>query len=502
MRAMLKSLRRAGQLGLLLLPLLTAGCGDSGDKGPLTVSVIGDRAKIVDPNRQPLTGPEAALMQATAQGLIRFDGSGQIEPGLAIRWDVSDDGLYYTFRLDDRAGIDADNVARRLRVAIARSSRNPLRPMLGAVDEIVAVTPEVIEIRLKAPRPNLLQILAQPELGLAASRTLGGTGPLRVEERGTSGILLGPIADKADRDPPSEAEKERQQVRLRGERAALAVARFRGGATQVVLGGRFQDLAVARAANLPANVLRFDPVAGLFGLAIVDTKGLAGNADARRALSMAIDRERIVAAFGVKGWRSAITLVPGGIADLAAPAVPDWTAMPLGDRQASAAGAIARLRADRARQRGASADTTAAPLRVALPKGPGARLLFALIRADWARIGVAAEAVGGEDDADLRLVDLVAPADTASWYLRHFTCDRSPACDAAADDALAAGREAVTLPERNTLLARADQALVRVTPFIPIASPLRWSLAPPQLGAFKENARGTHPLNHLRAERR
>jgi peptide/nickel transport system substrate-binding protein len=499
-RAVLRPILR---IALLLLPALAAGCGDGADEGPLTVSVIGDKAKIVDPNRHPLTAPEAALMQATAQGLIRFDGGGQIEPGLAIRWDVSDDGLYYTFRLDDRANIDADNIARRLRVAIARSSRNPLRPMLGAIDEIVAVTPEVIEIRLTAPRPNLLQLLAQPEMGLAASRTLGGTGPLRIVERGTSGILLGPIADKAEREPPSEAEIERRQVRLRGERAALAVVRFRGGGVQAVLGGRFQDLAIARAANLPAPVLRFDPVAGLFGFAVADAKGLAGEADARRALAMAIDRERIVAAFGVKGWRSAITLVPGGIADLATPVAPDWAVMPLADRRTTAAGTIARLRADQARKKGA--DDPAAPpppLRVALPKGPGARLLFALVRADWARIGVAAEAVGPEDKADLRLIDLVAPADSASWYLRQFTCDRSPACDAAADEALASGREAASLPERNVLLAQADQALARATPFIPIAMPLRWSLVSPQLSAFKENARAAHPLNHLRPERR
>lgn len=489
-------MRAIRHLGLVLLPLLAAGCGDGNNAGPLAVSVVGDRAKIVDPNRQPLSAPEAALMQATAQGLIRFDDSGQIEPGLAIRWDVSDDGLYYTFRIDDRADIDADNIARRLRVAIARPSRNPLKPMLGAVDEIVAVTPEVIEIRLKAPRPNLLQILAQPEMGFAASRTLGGTGPLRIVERGTTGILLGPIADRTEGEPPSQAEIEREQVRLRGERAAIAVARFQGGAAQVVLGGRFQDLAIARAASLPANVLRFDPVAGLFGFAVADAKGLAGDPDARRALSMAIDRERIVAAFAVKGWRSAITLVPGGVADLAAPAAPDWAAMPLADRQASAAGTIARLRA-------AGKDAASPrPLRVALPKGPGARLLFALIQADWARIHVAAEAVGPEDEADLRLVDLVAPADSASWYLRHFTCDRSPACDAGADDALATGREAASLTERNILLARADQAFARITPFIPIAMPLRWSLAPPQLDGFKENARGAHPLNHLRPARR
>lgn len=487
----------------LLLPLLAAACSDKGEDGPLNVSVIGASPKIVDPNRQPLSAPDAALMQATAQGLIRFDGGGQIEPGLAMRWDVSDDGLYYTFRLKDHAGIDADNVARRLRVAIARSSRNPLRPMFGAVDEIVAVTPEVIEIRLTAPRPNLLQLLAQPEMALVASRTRGGTGPLRVEQRAAGHLILAPAARRtADESDVDEEEEARHQIWLRGERAAMAVARFRDRGAQAVLGGRFHDLAVARAAALPANMLRFDPVAGLFGLAVDDDTGFMATADARRALSMALDRDRLIAAFGVKGWRSAITLVPGGIADLSSPAAPDWAAMPVDQRRQIASGTIARLRAGRGSRAVAPAPSAAPRVRVALPQGPGSRLLFTFLKLDWARIGVEAEAVGPEDKADLRLIDMTAPVDSGSWYLRQFTCDRSAVCNEAVDEALQAGRSASSLPERNTLMAQADQALTRIVPFIPIAMPLRWSLASPNLAGFEENARGMHPLDHLRADRR
>lgn len=494
-------MRNLRRLLMLLLPLLAAACSEKGADGPLNVSVIGDTPKIADPNRRPLSAPDAALMQATAQGLIRFDGGGQIEAGLAMRWDVSDEGLYYTFRLQDDAGIDTENVARSLRAAIARSSRNPLQPMLGSVDEIVAVTPEVIEIRLIAPRPILLQLLAQPEMGLVASRTRGGTGPLHILERGKERIVLAPLQDRVESDEDEdEDERARQQIWMRGERAALAVARFRNNGAQAVLGGRFHDLAIARAGGTPANTLRFDPVAGLFGLVVVDRKGFTGHPDARRALSMALDRDRLVAAFGVKTWRSALTLVPAGVADLSSPAVPDWASMPIDDRRAIARGTVARLRADQARQAGSEDASTAPRVRVSLPNGPGSRLLFTFLRRDWARIGVEAEAVGPDDDADLRLIDLVAPADSGSWYLRQFTCNRSPVCNEAVDEALNAGRSAPSLPERNILLGQADQALMRITPFIPIATPMRWSLVAPELTAFQENARGTHPLNHLRPE--
>jgi peptide/nickel transport system substrate-binding protein len=109
---------------LALMALLT-GCGDRGNDGPIPVSLIGPMPAIADPNQKALSASSSALLSATAQGLVRFDGAGQIEPGLAIRWDVSDDGLYYTFRLADGTDIDAEDVARRLRAAIGPASRNP-----------------------------------------------------------------------------------------------------------------------------------------------------------------------------------------------------------------------------------------------------------------------------------------------------------------------------------------------------------------------------------------
>ena len=480
------------RIALALLLATTACSGNKGDDKPLDVSVIGEAPAILDPNQKILRAADAALLAATAQGLIRFDGSGQIEPGVAIRWDVSDDGLYYTFRIDDESGFDAEDVARRLRIMIGRTSNNPLKAVLGAIDEIVAVTPEVVEIRLTAPRPNFLQLLAQPEMALITSRSTGGSGPLKIDGRGPGWLLLGPprVDDGEQHDT---ADVARHQVRLRGERAALAVVRFREDAAQAVLGGRFQDLAIARAAQTPANTLRFDPVSGLFGLAISDTSGFLGSAENRRALSMAIDRDRLVAAFAVKGWRPTITIAPAGNADLPAPATPDWADTPLSRRRMMAIDAIAA-----GRPQGAPPPS----IRVAMPDGPGGRLLFSLLRLDWAGIGVEAQAVGPRDKADLRLIDQVAPADTGAWYLRQFQCGRSAACSETVDALMEKSRTAPTLLEHNLTLAEADTRLVQITPFIPLASPLRWSLIDSTLKDFKENPRGVHPLNHLRPAKR
>ena len=142
--------------------------------------VIGGEPKMRDPASGPLATPDAVLLTNVAQGLVRFDASGNIVGGLAERWNVSDDGLSYIFRLasaewPDGRKITAEQVAKILKRNVAPRSRNPIKDTLGAIDDIVAMTDRVIEIRLAAPRPSLLALLAQPEMAIVRGRF--GTGP-------------------------------------------------------------------------------------------------------------------------------------------------------------------------------------------------------------------------------------------------------------------------------------------------------------------------------------
>jgi peptide/nickel transport system substrate-binding protein len=468
--------------GLVLLALL-ASCGGKDDDGPVAVSVIGSMPAIEDPSRKPLFPPSAALLAATAQGLVRFDRAGQIEPGLAIRWDVSDDGLYYTFRLATTLGLDAEQAARRLRAAIAPSSHNPLKPLFGAVDEIVAVTPEVIEIRLVSPQPNLLELLAQPEMALLDGGA--GTGPFAISIRESKALTLRLAAPPDDEPLPSDESP--RDIRLRGGRAALAVARFKEGKADLVLGGTFADLAIARLIRPPAKALRFDPAPGLFGLAVAEPKGFLAQPENRRALALAIDRARIAAAFPESGWRASEALVAPGTVELGAGMPLDWADLSPALRRQIATGSV-RLWTQR----------NGAPprLRVAMPPGPGARLLFTLLAIGWRDIGIETISVTSGADADLRLIDAVAPSDTAAWYLHAFCAD-SATCSPEADKALQAADKAPTAAERAARLAEAEAALAEAVPFLPIAQPLRWSLVSPRLDGFQENPRSVHPLNHL-----
>lgn len=467
--------------------LALTGCGD-GRSGPITVSAIGAAPRLLNPNLEPLDPPAAFLAETTAQGLVRFDAAGEIEPALAQSWIVSDDGLRYTFRIrrtvwTDGSRVTAEQVAGRLRAAASRASRNPLKPVLGGIESIAAMTDAVLEISLRGPRPNLLQLLAQPEMAVILGGL--GTGPYQIG--GTSGgAPLLSLPSGEDGEPP-----DGPPILLRGDGAARAVARFAAGETELVLGGTAGDLPLARAAGQPNARLVLDPVQGLFGLSFASREGPLGDPAVRRAMGMAIDRGGLVAALNVRGLDPRVTIAPAGLGELPQPFAPDWAALPLAERTAQARATIAALGRDEPLR-----------VRVAMPDGPGYRIAFAYLRRDWRAIGVEAVRVpASAPAAELRLIDAVAPAVLATWYLRHFTCDAARVCDAEADRALADARAARTLAERRLHLARADQILGGLTPYIPLAGPVRWSLVDQRLTGFRPNPFARHPAGELIAQR-
>jgi oligopeptide transport system substrate-binding protein len=484
-------MHRTTQIMSLALALLAGACGGAGQReahAPVVASVIGGAALAADPSAGPLGAAGRVLLGATAQGLVRFDAAGQIEPGLAERWIVIDDGRSYIFRLREAQWLNGEpvtaaQVVRTLRRAAAPGSRNALAPFLAVIDEIVEMTPQVIEVRLKRPRPDLLKLFAQPEMAVFRLPSLEGSGPFRPERRDT-GILLRPVPDPGAVDPRAPAPEE--TVWLVGERAGLALARFKAGQSDLVLGGSFADWPIASQAGLaPANI-HFDQPFGLFGLAVVAREGFLAEADNRAAVAMALDRAAITGAI-LGDWAPVETVLPGQLDAAAPPAQPAWSALPIEERRATA-----RARADAWR----AAHGARPVVRIALPSGPGATLLWGHLAASLLRAGIEPRRVGLAEPADLLLIDQVAPYDSGRW----FVATACMACSQEARALIEAGREAPDLPQRARRIAEADAALTADSGFIPIAQPLRWSAVALRLNGWQRNTRAWHPLNHLRNE--
>lgn len=466
--------------------LALGGCRDNASD-TLNVTVIGDQAPaIADPSDGPLTAAQRVLMSSVAQGLVRFDARGQIEPGLAERWNVSDDGLSYVFRLSagnwpDGRSIQSRDVARLLTRTLRSASRNTAKDSLGAVEEVVAMTDRVIEIRLSAPRPNLLQLLAQPELGL--TREGLGTGPFQPVERTRARGAIALLRVSQVIDGPDK----RDLIDLAAAPSARAIATFAGGQTDLVLGGTFDDLPLVRRAKIARSAVRFDPVAGLFGLVPARRGGPLADKALRSLLNRAIDREALVAALNVPGLSPRATLLQSGLAGLAPPVQPDWTAVPLAER-------LAQLAAEAREMAGTDAPMT---LAIDLPKGPGARILFDRLANDWRAIGITLVRADKGMTADLRLIDAVAPSASPAWFVRSFRCTLRPLCSTEADEMMDSARGATVADQRAAFIREASRLLEEETLFLPIAAPVRWSLVGPRIEGFAENIVARHPLTGL-----
>ncbi|MBD8547008.1 ABC transporter substrate-binding protein [Sphingomonas sp. CFBP 8760] len=475
---------------LMLGAILLTACDRRANSGPVVVSAIGDPPAYPPPGTVPGL-PARVLLDATAQGLVRFDAGGQIEPGLAERWTVMDDGASYIFRLREAywangRRVTAEEIVRLLRRRLIATD-NPLAPFLTAIDEIVVMTPQVIEIRLNRPRPDLLKLFAQPDMTLIARSPPSGSGPLRIVQAAADGRVaarLRPAFDPGQADPDDQRDlRPEQDVRLIGERAARAIVRFARRDSDLVSGGTLADWPLLATIDLPRTSVRRDPAAGLFGLAIARRDGFLADPANRTALSAAIDRGAIVAAIA-PGWEATDRLLPEALDSAAPPQVPDWTLLTIGQRQAAA------------RARVAAFSPVPVRLAIALPPGPGMTLLYGQLAAAWRRIGILLDRVGPDEPADLRLIDTIAPYDSARWYL----ATACMACGEQAAAALEAARLAPTITERGVRLAAADAAMNADAGFLPIARPLRWSLVANRLSAWQANPRAWHPLNRLRPD--
>lgn len=473
----------------LVMALFLCGCSKEGD-GPVVVSVIGSDADFAKP-LQKLPDPGAKLMlEATAQGLVAFDAGGDILPALAQRWIVEDDGKSYIFRLHrafwaNGTRVTAPDVARILLARVEALRRLDPEGPLDAVQAIIPMTGEVIEIRLAAPRPYVLQMLAQPQMAILSRD--GGTGPYRRLPRG-SATLLAPIDHSGGEDDDAPLPERETRI-VRAERASLAIVRFRAGRAALVLGGRFTDLPLLVRANIDRNLVRIDPVQGMLGLLIVGRGALLDSPDVRAAINMAIDRSTLPGLFPLGGWTTTDHILPDQL-DLGRPPTdPAWSGMAMPDRLTQARTIIENWRE--------ANDASPPPLRIALPPGAGATLLFGLLQRDLAAIGLQVERVAPDANTDLRIVDEVAAYDSALWYLGRIGCAWTPHCSREAQAALQQASLAGTTEDRMARIAQAEALIVANNSFIPLGAPIRWSLASRRLDGFLPSPRARHPLNRL-----
>lgn len=509
--------RKAFRVLVPLAGLALAACGSS-DNSALSVAVIGAAGDPFEAgDNLPLAGQ--LIRASTAEGLVSFDEKGRVIPALADRWIVTDDGQSYIFRLRDGDWLSSDpltaeSAKKSLEEALKSLDDTPLARDLAGIDEIRAMAGRVVEIRLNRPMPYLLQLLAQPELGLTFKRR--GAGPMRLE-RDRQTARLTPIDPATLGLPAIENWAQRtRRIDVQALNGPAAVDAFNDGTVDLVMGGEIEDFPLTRSVGILRGTIQVDPVVGLFGLKIMNEKGFLADPANREALSMAIDRDGLIAPFSLGGWSGTTRIVTPSLDGDLGTIGERWSEQSLEERRSLATARIRRWVAASG-GKGASEPPTPAvrsargassPVPLPAPNGPrvtvwlpvgsGSDILLDRLTADLAAIGVHVARTGSAEEADLLLIDDVARYPRAAWFLNRLSCSaRHGLCSTDADARVAEAATAATPQERSALLTEAEAELTAANVFIPFGTPIRWSLVRGSVAGFAPNTWGWHPLMPL-----
>ena len=472
----------------LLATFLLAACSSGIDDGVVDVAFISSEEEL---NAEGLRlGPAAQHVRAAqSQGLVTLSANGAVVPAIAERWIVTDDGSSYIFRirefdLPDGTRLTAQAVRDNLASTLRRLEGTSLGLDLAKIREVRAMTGRVIEIRLRGSMPDLLQLLAQPELGLVLDGAQAGPMTVRGED---GGVLLEAMPPES-RGLPSQPDWDEglAAVKISAVDARAATQGFAEGRYELVLGGHLASLPLADVGPLSRGTIRLDAALGLFGLDVQRRSGFLAEADNREALAMAIDRSTLMSAFNIGGWIPTTRIVSPGLPGDTGTVPERWEGQSIDERRGTAS---ARVQQWRAGEEGAPT------VSIWLPEGPGSDLLFEALARDFATIGVASSRSANRREADLALRDRVARYGAARWFLNQFNCRVSASvCLEDVDYLVGLGVDARNLAEEESYLAEAETALLAANTYIPLGAPIRWSLVRGEVDGFLENRWNVHPL--------
>jgi peptide/nickel transport system substrate-binding protein len=123
--------------------------------------------QLEPPNLDPTTGGAAAAIREVTyqniyEGLTRIDETGSVQPDLARSWDVSADGLTYTFHLatgvkfHDGAPFSADDVKFSLDRARDPKSVNAQKQLFENIGSVDVIDPATVKVTLTKPQGDFL----------------------------------------------------------------------------------------------------------------------------------------------------------------------------------------------------------------------------------------------------------------------------------------------------------------------------------------------------------
>lgn len=334
---------RSSLVVALLASLILAACSSEPDELQSVGSSItignGDDPGSLDP---ALAEDVHAFNVLTDlyEGLLAENAAGELIPGVASDWSLSEDGLTYRFTLNngavwsDGTPVVAEDFVKAFRRVAAPETASTYSFLLNPIKNFEAIKSgdlaiselgvharetKLLEIILARPTGHFLSTLAQPvsypvfgdkptAAQFSDTENFVGNGAYLLEEwKINHSITL----RKNENFRDSENVQIDEIVYIPLSDLVAELNRYRTGDLQItnsVPTSHFQSLRVTL-----GDELRVAPSLGLYYLAFDLTEAPFDSKLLRQALTMAIDREQLVEFIG-RGEQAAYGLVPPGVA--------------------------------------------------------------------------------------------------------------------------------------------------------------------------------------------
>jgi len=256
----------------------------------------------LDPTSAAAGAIDSVLYSNVFEGLTRFTADGGIIPGLAASWEISDDGLIYTFQLregvtfHDGTTMDAGDVKFTFDRILAEDSVNAQKALYAVIASVEVVDPLTVRMTLSEPNGNMLFNLAWGDAVIVAPESID---TIKQQPVGTG-------AFKFDRWVQSDRIELLRNEAYWGTPAVLEAATFKfiSDPTAAFAAVMAEDVDYFSAFPAPENLPQFeaDPrfqvlVGSTEGETILSTNNKMppfDDARVRQAVAHAIDRNAII----------------------------------------------------------------------------------------------------------------------------------------------------------------------------------------------------------------
>ncbi|MBB5721209.1 peptide/nickel transport system substrate-binding protein [Loktanella ponticola] len=158
--------------------------------GALANDSVTIAVQLEPPNLDPTGGAAQAIdtvmYHNVFEGLTRFESDGAVVPSLAQSWDISEDGLTYTFHLaagvmfHDGTAMDSADVVFSLDRARAEDSTNAQKALFESIASVEAVDPLTVKVTLSQPNGSFLFNMAWGDAVIVAEESIAdiATNPI------------------------------------------------------------------------------------------------------------------------------------------------------------------------------------------------------------------------------------------------------------------------------------------------------------------------------------